>query len=312
MMHDFYNLSQTLQGSIFGAMGARRRQQNVQLPALPPLVQVQGGYAESPAWMLVQAIEFDPAPLTVQTVRRRAIYSSERIIAGLLDLMTAAGWLDRSLDGAYRLTKDGRMMWASLSSRSATPLANLNGELATDVRRLVMLQQRVIDAWLADEARDSWCLQKSRNRAPRMETSALQKINQFSSDFNAYRDDAHMASFAGHEISGIGWEAFSFVHDKQADSAEMLQSQLSYRGYSTAEFVQVLTDLTERGWIKAKRSDPSRYRLTEAGRQVRSSAETATDTYFYAAWRQLSAEDVEQLWQLMNDLHQELTHIITS
>ena len=309
MMHDFYNLSQTLQGSIFGAMGARRRQQNVQLPALPPLVQVQGGYAESPAWMLVQAIEFDPEPLTVPMVRRRAIYSSERIITGLLDLMTAAGWLDRLLDGAYRLTKDGRTMWASLSARSATPLANLSGELTTDVARLVTLQQQIIDAWLADETRDSWCLRRSRNRAPRMEASALQKINQFSSDFNAYRDDAHMASFAGHQISGIGWEAFSFVHDKQADSAEMLQSQLSYRGYSTAEFEQILADLVERRWIKAKRSDPARYRLTEAGRQVRNSAEIATDAYFYAVFPQ---QNIASLWQLMNELHQELTNIITS
>ncbi len=305
-MNDFYNLSQTLQGSIYGAL-FRLRQKSGDQPAPPsPLLQVQGGYAESPAWYLVQAMEFDPEPLTVANVRVRDIYASERIVAAILDLLTAAGMLDRTLDGAYYLTESGREMAESLFARSAEPLSNLNAQLTTDVDRLAALLGRIVESWLRDGDRDSWSLAHSRNRAPAADAAALRRINQFCADFNAYRDDAHMAAWRKHGLEGIVWETFDFVLNGQANSAESLFQSLAYRGYATAEFANFLTDLTQRGWIEAADAG---YQATELGRSVRESAETATDYYFYAVWSQLPSAEIDALWSLMNQLNDELQAI---
>lgn len=74
---DTYNLTQTLQGAIFqGAFNTYQASlsedaKNNQPPP-HPLMQIRRGYAESPAWMMIQAKEFDPEPLTVEKLMIRA------------------------------------------------------------------------------------------------------------------------------------------------------------------------------------------------------------------------------------------------
>src|SRR4029453_8624938 len=48
----FYDLTQEAAGSIFGAMRAAQQRAGEQPEPPPPLLQVQRGYAESPAWFL--------------------------------------------------------------------------------------------------------------------------------------------------------------------------------------------------------------------------------------------------------------------
>ncbi len=81
---EFYDLTQDIGGAIFGAMLAAQAPA-VAPPVPPPLLQVRRGLAEAPAWYLIQAVEFDPAPLTVAGLRVRDIYASERIVAALLE-----------------------------------------------------------------------------------------------------------------------------------------------------------------------------------------------------------------------------------
>ena len=105
--YEFYELTQEFQGAIFQVGMA------LQSEPLPPsdnvLLQLRRGYAESPAWFLVQAQEFDPEPLSVSRLRTRAVWSSERIVSAILDLMASEKWLDR-LGDDYYLTQDGRLM----------------------------------------------------------------------------------------------------------------------------------------------------------------------------------------------------------
>ncbi len=309
-MQDFYNLSQAIQGNVFGALYRLRQQSGVTSPPPAPLLQVQGGYAESPAWYLVQAAEFDPVPLTVDRLRVRDIYASERLVGALLDLMTAAQIFDRHPDESYHLTRSGRDMMTGLLTRSIEPIVGLSALVQCDMDRLAALLTEVIAFWQADGSRDSWCLDHSRNRAPDAGANSLLQIVQVCSDFNAYRDDAHMAAWRDHGVSGIAWESFSYVCGGQAASAETLFTSLAYRGYSSSDFAAVLDDLTERGWVT--QSESGEFGPTEHGTTLRAAAEQATDDYFYAAWEQLGDDSSAELWTLMNELNNELQTIGTT
>ena len=166
--HTLYDLTQQTQGAIWRAMLALRQQKEMP-PAPPPhpLLTVQRSRAESAGWWLIQAKEFAPEPLTVPKLRRRAIYTAPRMAQALLDLMVAAGWLDRSLDEQYKLTQSGKDVTNDMLARSLLVLAELNDQLITDVERLVEIFAGIIGVWLTNSAQDSYCLTSSRCRAPK-------------------------------------------------------------------------------------------------------------------------------------------------
>jgi hypothetical protein len=105
---DFYNLSQSLAGAIFGAM-IKYMERPSDSP--PPLLQLRRGRAEAPAWFLVQALEFDPEPISVEKLRVRDIYASERIVFSLLELMASEKWLTPAGKGEFILAPAGRAAW---------------------------------------------------------------------------------------------------------------------------------------------------------------------------------------------------------
>ena len=88
---DLYNLTQQVQGAMYQAgqkqyLISLSDEERDNQPQRPPLLNIRGGYAESVGWMMVQLLEFDPEPLTVEKFRVRAIYSAPRLSQALLEL----------------------------------------------------------------------------------------------------------------------------------------------------------------------------------------------------------------------------------
>jgi hypothetical protein len=299
---DFYNLSQSLAGAIFGAM---IKQMERPSDSPPPLLQLRRGYAEAPAWFLVQAEEFDPEPISVEKLRVRDIYASERIVCSLLELMASEKWLEPVGDGEFVLAPAGRAIQDDLKARRTAALSKVEAPLKTaELSQLQTLLQRIIDASLqCDDPPGSWCLAHSRNRAPAPDAQPLDQILYFTTDFNAFRDDAHMAAWKPLNISAYAWEGFSFIWSGQAETAEAIDQQLFYRGYSLYEFRAALQDLVERGWLTETAGN---YAVTPAGNKIRETAERQTDAYFYAPWQTLQPSEVQTLHQLMTRLQERL------
>ncbi len=290
--YEFYELTQEFQGAIFQAGMA------LQSEPLPPsdnvLLQLRRGYAESPAWFLVQAQEFDPEPLSVSRLRMRAVWSSERIVSAILDLMASEKWLNR-LGDDYHLTDDGRLAIQKLTERRHKILAPLESRLSdSELAPLESLMRRVLDAGLTRQyPPGNWCLVHSRRRAPAADAPAIHKLFHYAADFNAYRDDAHMAAFQPLGVGAFVWEAFSLICQETATTAERIFNELPHRGYSRLDYAGAIQNLTQRGWIKAL--DDNQYVVTEAGRGIRETVEQLTDRYFYAPWSYLSADEAEEL-----------------
>jgi DNA-binding PadR family transcriptional regulator len=306
----FYELIQETSGAIYQAMIEVRRRSGETPPDPPLLLQVRAGRAESPGWYLVQAVEFAPQPLTVELLRVRDIYASERMARALLDLMASEQWLEREGD-AYRLTDAGRAVYWHARQRTAQLLAGLELLPASDMAFLMTTLERVIAASLSSPTPPgAWCLAHSRHRAPDASAPPLAVLNQYVADFNAFRDDAHMAAWRPYESSGAAWEAFSFVCSGEATTPADIAAQLAHRGYSPGDYATALVALAERGWLAP--TAEGGYSLTEAGQAIRETVERQTDDYFYASWSMLSDGEFTRVRELLVQLQANLLATATT
>jgi hypothetical protein len=297
-----YNFTQTVQGTMFGgALALRTKHGLPPFEPLHPLLQVKRGYAESPGWFLAQAREFDPEALTVQKLRVRDVYASERIVQALLEIMASEKWFD--VRGAeYHLTDAGRELLNRTRERTLELFTPFQPMSAQEIERLELLLRRIIETSLTcPEPPGTWSLRYSRRRAPDVNAPMILKLFYHFSDLNAYRDDAHMAAFQPHHIQGYEWEAFSFICDG-ASTADEIYEQLAHRGYSRHDYAAVLDELAKRGWLAAQNGG---FIPSERGRTLRAKAEQLTDDYFYAAWSCLDDGEFDELCLLLVKLNDE-------
>lgn len=297
---DFYNLIQSLWGTLGQAMRVARSHGDPSPPSPPALLLLRGGYAESPGWFMVQAAEFEPEPLTVAKLRVRDVYGAERLVRALLDLMVSEQWLD-VVGEEYSLTTAGRKVMETLKGRAAV-LARAKLPLdQKEVTRLADLLGRVIAASMAcEEPPGNWCLAHSRNRAPIAGASPAEQIFQYVADFNAFRDDAHMAAWQPYHMAGCGWEAFALLCGGKGKTAVSIHNQLAYRGHTRGEYAAELEQLHARGWLEQER--PGSYFVTPAGQAVWEDVERLTDAYFYEPWKTLSQKEILEAKNLMERL----------
>jgi hypothetical protein len=247
----FYDLTQEMGSAIYAAMSRGGPPSDEASESPPPILQLRAGLAESPRWYLVQAAEFAPEPLTVAGLRVRDIYASPRLVLAMLELMASEQWLDR-VGEEYTLTAQGQAVLDRARQRvrqlavGVLPLPN------PELGQLVALVDRLVQASLASHGPPGvWCLEHSRNRAPGAEAQAAVQLLQYTDDFNAFRDDAHMAAWGRYVESGATWEAFALVCGRESDSAATVFQKLARRGYTLHEYATALEDLQDRGWLES-------------------------------------------------------------
>lgn len=301
----FYNLTQQAQGYAFYAAvtlynNSLSEEEKANQPQ-NPLFQIRRGYAESPGWLMVQAAEFMPEPLTVDKLRVRAIWSSPSIMQAIMELLATEKWFDRIGD-EYHLTDAGKETVANMQQRRLKPFENFVPMPQADIDRLEHLMRQVIDASLkSGDSQATCCLRYSRRRAPDDSAPTLAKIIQYGGDINAYRDDSHMAALRSANVDGRTWEAFSFVRDETAQTADALFEQLAYRGWTRTEWQESLDNLVERGWINLTNGH---YVITDEGKTVDTDVERQTDAYFYAPWSVLADGETDELHELLTRLQE--------
>jgi hypothetical protein len=300
-----YDLTQNMQAAIFRAAFQNYlislEEEGRDRPSLPRILQLRGGYAESPAWIMVQVAEFLPEPLTVEKFRRRAVYSAPGLIQGFLELLASEKYLDR-IGEEYYVTDTGREVIDMMTLRRTSVLTGFEPLPRSDLDRLENLMSRVIDASLqAGDPPGIWCLEHSRRRAPSESSPPMVKIVRYCSDLNAFRDDSHMAAHRPYDVDGRTWEAFSCLNQGTAKTAEELFDQLAYRGFSRTEWAQSLDGLVQRGWLEESSGE---HTVTDTGKTIYDAVERQTDAYFYGPWDDaLSEAEFDELCQLTQRLH---------
>ncbi|MBA3826282.1 MAG: hypothetical protein H0X24_20575 [Ktedonobacterales bacterium] len=307
MAPTLYPLLEEVANGFGMAFGVLRQRSTEPMVTPPLLLQFRAGHAESPGWLLIQAQEFAPTPLTVALFRQRDVYGAPRLIRALLDVLVTEGWFVDVAPEAYALAPLGRDILERSQLRRAALLAQLAPSLTVDLARLAALLQRVSTASLRDATLfDPWCFAHSRQRAPAVAAPPILQLFHFGDDFNALRDDAHMAAWQPLGIPGAAWEAFAFVCAGQATSAADLMPHLAQRGYTQPEYAALLDDVAARGWLQHTAEG---FAVTALGRQVRSQVEQQTDHYFAAPWGVLSSDEYHLTETLLTQLRDELNGV---
>jgi hypothetical protein len=228
------------------------------------------------------------------------------MVAALLTIMASEQWFDRRGDD-YHLRAEGRAVLDRIHVNryrwlGALDLPEAGYRLERRFRDLLNL------SLAAGDPPGVWCLAHSRNRAPDEDSSIAPKLFQYVADFNAFRDDCHMASWRPLSIEGYAWEAFGLASDGACPTAGALFDALAHRGYSVADYAAALDDLAGRGWVRPNGGD---YTVTDSGRAVRAEVERLTDAYFYAPWSALSPAEVLEIRDDINAVHRSLQSMST-
>lgn len=255
---------------------------------------------------LFAAKALEPKSLYAEYFCIRAPYSHPSRWETPLGQLVERGMLAAHGDGQYTLTQTGRDAIVRILDAFYQQLNVINHSAlaSNEVDQTAHDLKRVIDACLAVSEFAVPGLNDSHRVVPPGDATSLAHIDQAIDDLSAFRDDAHMASFKPHAISGHAWELFTFLWHEQVKNADEMTEKVTTRGYTRKDYMEALDELVRRGWVEQVQDDT--YKLTAAGRHIREESEVKTDHFFYSPWANtFSAEQAAQL-------HDRLTGIETS
>jgi hypothetical protein len=250
-------------------------------------------------WLMAARI-FEPYPVSAARLQMRAAYIAparfdDSLAKGVqLGLLEPAGGTKR---GEYHLTERGHRAIRRLIDTAYAAMSTLHPLPDADLERLDALLYRLVRASLAaPEPPGKWCLRIARHYDPGESAAAMVRLDQYLSDLDAYRDDAHLAAWQPCGVSGQAWEAFTTLWRHGPLTLDQLATRLWRRGHAQETYALALDELAVRGWIAR---DGDAYQLTDEGRSQREAVEATTDHYFYAPWSCLSASETAELSDLL-------------
>ena len=243
-------------------------------------------------WLMAARI-FEPDPVSAERLHVRSAYTAPRTLEASLDKGRQHGLLELTGPGEYHLTEAGRAGVEHLIQTAWSAMSALQPLPQADLLRLAALLAQVDDACLAaPEPPGKWCLRIERHYDPGPDAPVMPRLDQHLSDLLAYRDDAHLAAWQQHGVSGQAWEAFTLLWRGTARTLDGLCEKLARRGFTRAEYAAALDELAGQGWVVASGDG---FAVTEQGAAIREAVEALTDRYFFAPWGGLSEAEVDEL-----------------
>ena len=237
--------------------------------------------------------------VTVANLRRRFPYIHAEKMESYLQSLVETDHLrpgENGLAGAYYLTQKGRETIQEHLDIFWEEVGKLQPVSQEDIERVAELLERVIEATtnLDQPAKPGFEVMQALSLPE--DAKSLARIDLALDKLNAFRDDAHLATF---RVEGYVWEALTDVWQGVANTADAIAEQHPNRGYKLADYAQALAELAQRGWLSETEGV---YTLTEAGQALRDEAEMLTDRYFYAPWGVLNRDEIQELRDLLPQL----------
>lgn len=255
-------------------------------------------------WLMAARI-FEPDPVSSTRLKIRSAYTAlPRLEADLakgvqLGLLEPAGHGAALLGagGEYYLTRQGHRAVQHLIDTAYAAMADLRPLPDDDLQRLAGLLWQLVEASLAaPEPPGKWCLRIARHFDPGAGAPVVVRIDQYLSDLKAYRDDAFLAAWRPHGVTGQAWEAFTLLWRGAAATPDELLARLPHRGFGRGDYVDALQELIARGWVA---EDHGLYSVTGPGLELREATEATADRYFYAAWQRVGDAEIDELRELL-------------
>lgn len=250
------------------------------------------------AFILINAHHAGAEGLDPDELRYRNPYANPQALNDNIQGLVDSGYLATNGTGRYLPSAKGREVVSGLLADFAIMFAQPTPATEEDLQRLTGLLQCLVNASRETPPpppKTALLASRRLDRGP--DAPLMAALNRALGDLNAYRDDAHLASWRGLGVSGRAWETLTAIWNDTAHNAEKLAEAFPFRQYEALDYEGALAELAERGWITGDKE--GNYSLTESGRAIREEAENATDRAFYACWDCLNDAELAELQTLV-------------
>lgn len=215
------------------------------------------------------------------------------------------GWIEPQPDDKYVVTEKARNAARRIIQAGDAFLLPFESFTDIDLKRVAGLLRQLVQACqFASEPPHKWAIEK-RFRIVAENNPVIVQVREHLMDLFAYRDDSHISASRPHfGQAGIIWNALGSLWRKETVTAEQLAETLAFRAYEVNDYEVALQAAAQIGW--AERIDTSAYRITQQGRELREQAEQLTNEYFYAPWSILIQSELDELYELLLKLRDQL------
>ncbi len=243
---------------------------------------------------------------SIEDFQRRDPFSNPEQFEKLFARLNIKGWIAPMPDGRYQVTEQAREGVHQIIQAGDAHLSGFEPLVEVNLRKLAVLIKQVVTANNeASEPPKKWAI-LTRFRVADNESPWLVQIREYLMDLFAYRDDSHLSASHPHfGRAGIVWSVLGSVWSGDAVTAEQMSESLAFRGYEVDDYEVAIQAAVEIEWIESAENSGA-FRPTRKGRELREQAEALTNEYFYRPWSVMKQEQLDELYDLLTRLRDQL------
>jgi hypothetical protein len=244
---------------------------------------------------------------SIKEFQHRDPFSNPEQFERLFPRLEIKGWIIPMREaGRYEVTARARDAVRQIVQAGDDRLTKFESMPEAELKRLLLwLKQIVLANKAAPEPPEKWAIAKRFHVATRNSPPIVQ-IRERLMDIFAYRDDAHLSAARPHfNQAGLVWNVLGAVATGSAVTAEKMAETMLFRGYDTYEYEAATKAAIAVGWLEAA-DEAGTFRPTAKGRELREQVEKLTDEYFYGPWVMLSPDDLDEFYDLLTKLREQL------
>jgi hypothetical protein len=243
---------------------------------------------------------------SIEDFQKRDPFSNPEKFERLFARLNVKGWIAPAPDGRYQVTEQAREGVRRIIQAGDDHLMEFEPAGDFELERLVNILQRIVTANLmASEPPQKWSI-LNRFRVAAGDSPLIVRTREYLMDLFAYRDDAHLSAARPHfGQAGIVWSVLGSIWSGDAVIPEAMAETMPAHGYEVEDYEVAVKAAIEIGWVEA--SDvPGTFRLTQTGTVLREQVESLTDEYYYRPWSALTQDELDELYNLLTKLRDQL------
>ncbi len=238
--------------------------------------------------------------------QKRDPYSNPLLFEKVFVTLNFKGWIEPLSDEKYKVTERAREAARMIIRAGNKELAPFEEFTDIDLHRLVLLLKQI---FMANEFTSSpvekWAM-TTRFRIADNNSPMIIQIRDYLMDLFAYRDDCNYAAAHPHfGQAGIIWNVLGSLCKNNTVTAEQLAESMSFRGYESNDYEVALQAAVQLVWAEPTEA-PGTFRITQKGRELREKAEQRTNEFFYAPWSAMTEAELDELYDLLLKLRDQL------
>lgn len=243
---------------------------------------------------------------STEDFQKRDPFSNPMQFEKIFVTLNFKGWIQPQPDDKYQVTEKARNAARRIIQAGDAFLVPFESFTDIDLKKLAgLLKQLVHSCQFTPEPPRKWAIE-NRFRIADQNSPVIVQLREHLMDLFAYHDDSHISAARPHfGQAGIVWNVLGSLWRKEKVTVEEVAESLAFRAYEINDYEVALQAAAQLGW--AERIDsPSAYRITQTGRELREQAEQLTNEYFYAPWSVLIQSELDELYDLLLKLRDQL------